>query len=220
MLHLPRDWRQPAARIAAFLILVGVAGWPWSIVRHAFSSAYCATVGATLPLFGFGEDGLGHARVLAAPPTDVRRPGENVTSDAEVELSLEGSTRHSRLGVNLRRDAYLPLLILISAVLVAPLRPRSKGICLLAGVPIVLAASLAALVVLVGWVFAGGLGPPTALTSPTLDLMVRMLLEPPGNRFIGPLVLAALLIVWRLKRERDTAPPRERQQLPGEARSA
>jgi hypothetical protein len=209
MLHRQRDWRQPAARIAAFLILLGVAGWPWSIVRRAFSSAYCATVGAALPLFGFGEGGVGHARVLASPPTDVRRPGENVTSDAEVELSLEGSTQQSRLGVNLRRDAYLPLLILFSAVVVAPLRPRSKGICLLAGVPIVLAASLAALAILVGWVFAGGLGPPSGLTSPTLDLMVRMLLEPPGNRFIGPLVLAALLIAWRVKRERESVPARD-----------
>lgn len=208
MLHPRRDWREPAARVAVFLILLGVAGWPWPIVRSAFSSAYCATVGAALPLFSFGDGGVGHARVLAAPPTDVRRPGENVTSDAEVELSVEGSTRHTRLGVNLRRDAYLPLLILFSAVVVAPLRPRGKGICLLVGVPIVLAASLAALAMLVGWVFAGGLGPPTALTSPTLDLMVRMLLEPPGNRFIGPLILAALLIVWRARRERDSVPAR------------
>jgi hypothetical protein len=29
-----------------------------------------------------------------------------------------------------------------------------------------------------------------------------MLLAPPGNRFIAPLVLAAILILWRLRRER------------------
>ncbi|HEY7376773.1 MAG TPA: hypothetical protein VIF57_31735 [Polyangia bacterium] len=208
MLRLRPEWRQPATRIAAFLLLLAIAGWPWTIVRSAFSSAYCATVGAALPLVGF-RGGAGRARVLAAPPTDVRRAGENVTSDADVELSLEGSSRHPRLGVNLRRDAYLPLLLLIGAVAVAPLRPRSKAICLLAGVPIVLAASFAALVMLVGWVFAGGLGPPEALQSHTLDLMVRMLLEPPGNRFIGPLVLAAILILWRLRRERTPAPLRD-----------
>src|SRR4029078_3201284 len=93
VLRLRREWRQPAARIAAFLLLVAVAGWPWTNVRGAFSWAYCATVGAALPLFGFG-DGAVHARVLAAPPTDVRGAGDNVTSDADVELSLEGSSRH------------------------------------------------------------------------------------------------------------------------------
>jgi hypothetical protein len=109
------------------------------------------------------------------------------------------------LGVNLRRDAYLPLLLLVAAIAVAPLRMRSKAICWLVGVPIVLAASLAALAALVGWVFARGLGPPEAMTSTTLDLAVRMALAPPGNRFIGPLALAAGLIAWRVWRERALA---------------
>src|SRR5215831_7645144 len=112
---LPRlDRRQAAARVAAFLVLLGVAGWPWSAVRHGFSSAYCATVGAALSLVSF-RGGTAHARLVAAPPTDVRRPGENVTSDAEVELSLDASPRRAHLGVNLRRDAYLPLLLLVGA---------------------------------------------------------------------------------------------------------
>jgi len=60
---------------------------------------------------------------------------------------------------------------------------------------------------LISWVFAGGLGPPDALKSKTLDLAVRMLLEPPGNRFIVPLVLAALLVLGRLKREQRLLSP-------------
>lgn len=187
--------------MAAFLIVLGVAGWPWLAVRGAFSSAYCATVGGGLARLTF-RDGVGHARLLPAAPTSVRRPGEHVTSDASVELSLDGSPGRPRLGVNLRRDAYLPLLILVAAIAVAPLRLRGKAMCLLAGVPIVLAASLAALVMLVAWVFAGGLGPTDAVRSKALDVMVRLLLEPPGNRFIAPLVLAASLILWRLRRER------------------
>lgn len=196
------ELRRAAARVAVFLLVVCVAGWPWPTVRRAFSEAYCATVGAILQVVSF-HDGAGHARIEAATPTTVRRAGENVTSDAEVELSLDGNPGRPRLGVNLRRDAYLPLLLLISAIAVAPLRPRGKAICLAVGLPIVLAASIVALIALVGWIFAGGLGPSDAMTNKPLDLMVRMLLEPPANRFIGPLVLAGVLIAWRLRSERD-----------------
>jgi hypothetical protein len=202
MLRLTSEGRRRLpARVAVFLILLGVAGWPWQALRSAFSSAYCGTVGPVLAAVSFG-DGVGHARLLPAPPTSFRRPGEDVTSDAVVELSLDGSPGHPRLGVNLRRDAYLPLLLLVAAIAVAPLRPRGKAICLFAGLPIVLVASFAALVMLVSWVFAGGLGPPGAVTSRSLDVLVRMLLEPPGNRFIGPLLLAASLVLLRLRRER------------------
>ena len=61
-------------------------------------------------------------------------------------------------------------MLIVGAVAVAPLRRRDKGICLLWGVPIVLAASLAAQAMTVAWVFAGGLGPPDALQSRALDL--------------------------------------------------
>jgi len=202
---MPRtfDYRRTATRVAAFLLLLGVAGWPWTPVRRAFASAYCATVGVGLSGMSF-KGGGGHARLSAAPPTTVRRAGDNVTSDAVIELSLDGSPGRPQLGVNLRRDAYLPLLILISAVVVTPLRPRGKLICLLAGVAVVLAASLGALALLVAWVFAGGLGPQAAMTNRALDVAVRMLLEPPGNRFIAPLVLAAGLVLWRQRREQQS----------------
>jgi len=174
----PHERRQVAARVAGFLRLLGIAGWPWPTVRRAFASAYCATAGALLSAASF-SGGAGHARLLPAPAISVRHPGDNVTSDAVVELFLDGSPGHPRLGVNLRRDAYLPLLILVSAIAVAPLRRRGKAICWLVGVPVVLAGSLGALLMLISWVFAGGLGPPDALKSKTLDLAVRMLLEPP-----------------------------------------
>ena len=222
--------REVAARVAAFLLLLVVAGWPWGGVRRAFASAYCATVGALLAGVIF-NGGTGHAHLLPAPADAVHRPGDNVTADAIVELSLDGTPGHPRLGVNLRRDAYLPLLILITAIAVAPLRVRGKLNCLAAGVPVVLAGSLAALVALVSWVFAGGLGPPDAMKNKALDLVVRMLVEPPGNRFIAPLALAAVLILWRLKLEkvvglreqhlRDVAASRETAAVPSPvARSA
>jgi hypothetical protein len=205
VLPLKPELRRAAVRVGVFLVVLAVAGWPWGAARRAFSSAYCATIGATLGRVSF-RGGAGHAALIAAAPTSVRRPGENVTSDAEVELSLDGTTGHPRLAVNLRRDAYLPLLILISAIAVSPLRTRGKGICLLVGIPIVLAASFVALVALVSWVFAGGLGPPDGLQNKPLDLMVRMLLAPPGNRFIAPLALAAVLIFLRLRREQRASP--------------
>ena len=197
----PDRRREVAARIAAFLLLLVIAGWPWASVRRAFASAYCATVGSLLAGVSF-NGGTGHARVFPAPADAARRPGDNVTADAVVELSLDGSTGHPQLGINLRRDAYLPLLILVSAIVVAPLRGRGKLICLAAGVPVVLVGSLAALVALVSWIFAGGLGPPAAMKSKALDLLVRMLVEPPGNRFIAPLALAAVLILWRFRLEK------------------
>ena len=202
----PYDRRQGAARVAGFLLLLGIAGWPWPTVRRAFAAAYCTTAGALLAGASF-HGGAGHARLLPAPTKTVRQPGDNVTSDAVVELSLDGNPSHPRLGVNLRRDAYLPLLILVSAIAAAPLRMRGKAICWLIGVPVVLAGSLGALLMLITWVFAGGIGPPDAVQCKTLDLAVRMLIEPPGNRFIAPLVLAALLVLGRLKREQKSLAP-------------
>jgi hypothetical protein len=196
MSRRPSDLWGWAARVAAFLVLLGIAGWPWPPVRRAFSAAFCAMAGPLLARVSFAQ-GAGHARLVPAPATGPRRANEHVTSDAEVELSLDGSPGRPRLGVNLRRDAYLPLLILVSAIAVSPLRLRSKGLCWLAGAPISLAASLAALVALVSWVFTGGLGPPGAVKSRGLDLVVRMLLEPPSNRFVAPLALAGVLIIWR-----------------------
>lgn len=186
--------------MAAFLLLLVVAGWPWAGVRRAFASAYCATVGGLLAGVSF-NGGSGHAHLFPAASGETHRPGDNVTADAVVELSLDGSPGHPRLGVNLRRDAYLPLLILVSAIAAAPLRVRGKLLCLAAGVPVVLVGSLAALVALVSWIFAGGMGPPAAMTNKPLDLVVRMLVEPPGNRFIAPLALAGLLILWRWRLE-------------------
>src|SRR5262245_9580265 len=102
--------RQIAARVAAFFVLLGVVGWPWQPVRRAFASAYCATAGALLARVHFAG-GAGHAHLRPAPEA-ARHPGDNVTTDAVVELSLDGRPGRPRLGVNLRRDAYLPLLIL------------------------------------------------------------------------------------------------------------
>jgi hypothetical protein len=200
MLRRWSEWQRVAARVVAFFLLLAVAGWPWPTVRRAFASAYCATVGAALAQLSFAS-GSGHARLLPAPPDAVRRPGDNITADAVVELSLDGRPGHPRLGVSLRRDAYLPLLILVAAIAVAPLSIRSKAISWLIGVPLVLGGSLAALAMLVSWVLAGGLGPQSAVKSSALDLAVRLLVAPPGNRFIAPLVLAALLIAVRLRRE-------------------
>ena len=198
-----------AALIFVALLLAGA--WPWPRARMAFGTGYSAFANLLLETVSFGNGG--HARLQAAAPTTVRRPGEQVTSDAKLELTVDGHTGHLDFGLNLRRDAYLPLLIFAAAVTAAPLGRRRKLRGLLVGLAVVALFSLLSIYLLVLWLFSHqlrGVYPADPWFGPGVDLLFRLWLLPPGNRFVVPMLVAATIIVTQLRatmREQPAALP-------------
>jgi len=183
---------------AAFVLLLILGGWPAISVRRAFSGVYAATANLLFGAMTFGRGG--HARLAPMEPTTVRRPGENVTSDARLSLTVDGRAGELAFGLSLRRDAYLPLLILMAAILAAPLRAKDKLYALLVGLPAVLALTIASLWWLVLWLFThqvGGVYPARPAWEAVIDLLFRALLLPPGGRFLVPFLMACALVAWR-----------------------
>jgi hypothetical protein len=67
-------------------------------------------------------------------------------------------------------------------------------------VPVVLAAGIASNGLVAAWTFMiqlRGVYPPAPLTRQLTDLAYGLLLTPPGNRFIAPILLAGGLIGWQ-----------------------
>jgi hypothetical protein len=144
--------------------------------------------------FGHG----GHARLS---PRDelVRGAGDAVTADATLSLSVDGFEGDVALGVSLRRDACLPLLVVSAAALAAPGAPRRRGQRLVVGFAVVLAYTIAALCLVVLWTFVVRMRDVYAvsdLSRATVDLAHRMVLVPPANRFIVPLAVGVALGFW------------------------
>jgi hypothetical protein len=189
--------RQAARRLAVFAVVLLLGGWPWPGRAAAFASAHGATMnwllldGAT---FGTG----GHARLgpIAAVTSG---PRDNVTADAQLLLSVDGYEGRLTLGLSLRRDAYLPLLIVGALLVAAPGPARMKAKKLLVGLLVVFAYSAAALYLLVLWTFAArvrGVYDASSFWIGALDLGARTLLLPPGNRFLIPLAVGFGLGWW------------------------
>ena len=109
-------------------------------------------------------------------------------TDTSVVLTADGQPGRALLGISLRRDAYLPLLIVLAVVLAAPIPWRRKLRCAGWGLLIELGVTWVALVLLVGSALAAGLPGLYGPTATALwDLAARTLLMPPGNRFVIPL---------------------------------
>jgi hypothetical protein len=195
--------RRIAAGLALFLALMVVGAWPRPGAARAFSVIYCPIANLVLGHQTFGRGG--HARLL---PLDdvVRRDGDNVTADTALSLTVAGFTGDLRLGVSLRRDAYLPLLILVALIAASPLPAARRLAALAIGIPIMTALNLAALDLLVVSTFAlrlKAIYDAGAVARGLLDFAGGALLTPPGNRFIAPLVLGAAIIAWQCTRRAD-----------------
>lgn len=186
----------------SFLILAGtltVGFWPWPGLRAAFAGAYCGAADLVLQHAEFGRGG--HVRLRPAAPTDVRRAGEQVTSDATAAITVDGFAGELALGLNLRRDVYLPLVVLVAVIGAASLGPRRKLRCLAAGLPGALALSFASLWLLFVWTFGRqlrGVYHLSGWSTTLLDLGYSALLAPPSNRFVFPLILA-LGLIYRVR---------------------
>jgi hypothetical protein len=176
-------------------------------VRNAFSAAYAAAANPVLTRLSFGRGG--HAALVAGGgPGD---PGRAVEDDARLVLTVAGFEGELPFGLSLRRDAFLPAVVLVAALAGAPLAARRKALCLALGVGAVLVLSLICVCLTAAWIFASrlqGVYDPTSVGRSVLDLLAGTLLLPPGNRFAVPLALGAALVFW------STTPSRRIRQPP------
>ncbi len=197
--------RRVAVALAIFLGALIAGGWPWPPLQRGWSAIYCPIANLVIAPQTFGRGG--HARLRALPSIE-RHPNDNVTADAVLSLSVAGFGGDLPLGMSVRRDAYLPLWILVSFLLAAPLGSARRLKTLAIGIPLMLALNLAALELLVTWTFAfqlRGIYPADAapLWLRAVDLAYGAVLSPPGNRFIAPLAVGATLIALFHGRRQD-----------------
>lgn len=193
-------WRRssPPRRLlviaGTFALVLVLGGCPSARVAQAFSAAYCPLADVVLGAITFGRGG--HARLQPRDPPTVRAD-DPIVADTQVMLNVDGQPREARLGISLRRDAYLPLLILLATVLAAPLTWRCKLRLCGYGLLIELGVTLVAVVLLVGSALAAGVrGLYEPRTVALWDLASRTLLLPPGNRFMIPLCIGIGLSWW------------------------
>jgi hypothetical protein len=72
---------------------------------------------------------LSASAATCAPLAEIKRhDGDNVTADTVLGLSVDGYQGTIPLGVRLRRDVYLPLLIALTLIACSPL-PVRPAIC-------------------------------------------------------------------------------------------
>ena len=192
--------RRIAASLGLFLAIVAVGAWPSTKVALGFSAGYCMLANQVIERITFGQ--RGHAR-LDALPTISRRDSDNVTADTILSLSVDGYRGTMPLGISLRRDVYLPLLIVVALIVAFPMRVRQRLECLALAGPITLAAGMAANALVAAWTFSvelKGIYPPGTFAYALRNFAYGALLLPPGNRFVAPIALGAALIAWVLPR--------------------
>lgn len=197
---------------APLALLFVVCAWPWIGLRDAFATGYCLIAANAFDRITFGEGG--RARIAASSGEGRVMPagGVGLAPDATVTLSVAGQVGELEIGVNLRRDAYLPLLLFVCLFAATPLRRRNKIHGMMAGGVLVFLASFAALLLLIVWSFCNQsqlVYPSGTFASLLIDLACRLLLAPPANRIIGPAALAALLALLGMYRQQRRQQPQE-----------
>jgi hypothetical protein len=194
-------------RVGLVVAFSAACAWPLPSVALAFSRIYCPLANVVLSNLTFGE--RGHARTIPLSRIE-RREGDNVTADALVSLTVDGFKGDLPLGVSLRRDVYLPLLLALLVIALSGLSLRRRLVCAAIAVPVVLGAGVAANGLVAAWTFATqlrGLYPPGTAHRRFLELAYSALLSPPGNRFIAPILLGAGLVLWHRLRARPLPAP-------------
>jgi hypothetical protein len=173
-----------------FLALLGTAGWPWPPVEVGFSRAISALGNVCL---GWPQWSPAQLELVPLGVASSHGSTDNVRADTQMVLRLAHPEREARVGLSLRRDAYLPLLIFVAATVVLPLPRRARLCCLAFGIPLVLAVAMLSLAVLALFLLGRVPGVGVATWQAQLcQFLFEIWLAPPGNRVIAPLLLAAV----------------------------
>lgn len=203
-------WRSPAL----FLLIVLVGGWPSRQLRGAASELLASALSRCLAPLEFGAGG--RAEVHPRAISELRLAGESVSADAELRLTIDGYDNESISAINLRRDAYLPLLLVLAITLSAPYSLARRALALALSLPLAFSACVAALWLTACWLFAHQapqIYPLGARQLQLLDALVSALLLPPSLRFFVPSLIALLALSLAARagaaarRSQPAAPP-------------
>ena len=183
-------------RLVAGLLLLAL---PWPGLAAGFAAGYAAVVDRLLlDHIGFGQGG--HAQLRAADAAE-KRAADNVIPDAVIALGVDGYAGELKVTMSLRRDAYLPICVLGLVVLCAPLPLRRRLRALAVGLPAIVVLTIVCQWFGILWLFANRLSKVMALgprAASLVDGVYQVLLLPPANRFLVPLLLGIGLVWWQL----------------------
>ena len=194
------DRRQALRWLGGFALVLVIGMLPWPGLGRGWSWLWSGLANASVFQLDFGRGGRAHLRP-AAPHE--RGTGDHVATDTVLALEVRGYQGNLQLGTSSRRDGYLPLLVLIAAVVTAPLGWKPRLRLLAAGVPLALALCLLLTRLGVAAVFAirlRGVYPADSLARSALAVAEQVLVLPPALRLAAPL-LVALALVWRRLRQ-------------------
>jgi hypothetical protein len=185
-----------AARFGLGLLLLAL---PWPGFNDRFVAGYSALVNhLVLAHVTFGQGG--HAQLRSADAI-ARRADQNVVPDAVIGLRVDGYGGELPIAMSLRRDAWLPICVLLAVILAAPLPGRRRGRALCVGIPTIVALTIACQCFGILWLFSQQLATVMTLgprAKSLIDGLYQTLLLPPANRFVVPLLLGIALIGWQL----------------------
>jgi len=201
-------WRTVWRGVVIFGAVLIVGAWPNAWLRSAFSENFSDLSNAALARVRLGGTVAMSLSSLEEPEAEARTQdgtAENVEADTQVVFKSTSGGHEARLGLSMRRDAYLPLLIFVGLILGSPLTPWRKSACLAVGMPVVLAVGIASVWALGVYLMSQmpGLDFPTWQRDLT-ELLFERWLAPPGNRVIAPLLLALGLGLYCIGRPRRT----------------
>lgn len=186
------SWRRLAAVTA--LVLLGVLSWP--LLRAPSEALFRAAGNATLGQLTFGMGG--HIRFMPAKPRAASdHHDEDESWSTRVELSIEDSEDRHGIRMNARRIVYLPCVILAALVLASPLAWRRKALALALGAVLLLASALLSAWLTAAWLFArvpGLIYELSELEQSMLSFGYEAWVTALGNRYLAPIVIAAVLI--------------------------
>lgn len=182
-----------------FLLLLTLAAWPSTRLRAAASAIISGAVQPVLGQLTFGRGG--QAVLRAAPVVEVRRPGDNISSDAVLLLGAQGASDAEKLEIelSLRRDFYLPLVLFTAAVAAAPIAARARLTAFVLGFPLAWLSCCGFLYATICWLFAlsaPAIYPLSAEGLKALDALASTFLLPPALRMFVSLAIAAAAVWW------------------------
>jgi hypothetical protein len=201
---LALDRRRALRWLEGFALALVIGLLPWPGLKSGWSRLWSGLANATVfqPDFGHG----GRAQLRPAEQHE-RGTGDHVATDAVLALQVRNYQGDLQLGTSSRRDGYLPLLVLIAAVVAAPLGWKARLRLLAAGVPAALAIGLLLLRLAVAATFASrlrGVYPTDSLARSALAMAEQVLVMPPALRLAAPLLVALALVGYGLNRPAPT----------------
>ncbi len=201
----PRAWGGSTALFVAILVCGAL---PWPGLRQGFNSVFRGGGNALLAAFTFGKGGHASLAPLDATRNAAAKDSppiqQHVAADTLLALRVDGRVGTVGLGLNLRREVYMPLVLFVAVVLAAPMRARAKFRAVMVGTPVVLLIAFGCIWCLALYTFAfnvRGVLQLDAVGGLVVDLVYRGVLLPPGNRFIAPLAMGLGVVALEFVRQ-------------------